>query len=205
MTGIDARINGLAVLLAGALAVTAFAPYGWYPVAILSLAILFRQWLKDSPRLAMLHGGLFGLGYFGVGVSWVFVSVYVHGHVPMAASVLVTLVFFSVLSLYPALLGYFLRRSIPASGGLLPLPVFAAGWIVTEWLRGWLFTGFPWLSIGSSQVDSPLAAYAPVAGVYGVGLALALSAALLVAVLGNRHRLREPVFPGRHLGGCLVC
>ena len=189
MTGIDARINGLAVLLAGALAVTAFAPYGWYPVAILSLAVLFRQWLKDSPRQAMLHGGLFGLGYFGVGVSWVFVSVHVHGHVPMAASVLVTLVFFSVLSLYPALLGYFLRRSIPASGGLIPLPVFAAGWIFAEWLRGWLFTGFPWLTIGSSQVDSLLAAYAPVAGVYGVGLAVALSAALLVALLENRHRL----------------
>ena len=110
MTNIDRRISELAVLFAGALAVSAFAPYGWHPVAILSLAILFNQWLKDSPRQALLHGGLFGLGFFGVGVSWVFVSVYVYGHVPMAASILVALVFVCVLSLYPALLGYFLRR-----------------------------------------------------------------------------------------------
>ena len=189
MTNIDRRISELAVLLAGALTVTAFAPYGWHPVAILSLAILFNQWLRDSPRQALLHGGLFGLGFFGVGVSWVFVSVYVHGHVPMAASILVTLVFVCVLSLYPALLGYFLRRIVTASGGLLPLLVFATGWIVVEWLRGWLFTGFPWLSIGSSQVDSQLSAFAPFAGVYGVGLAVALNAALLVAVIRNQQRM----------------
>jgi apolipoprotein N-acyltransferase len=194
VTGIDTRINGLAVLLAGALAVTAFAPYGWYPVAILSLAVLFSQWLKDSPRRAMLHGGLFGLGFFGTGVSWVFVSVYTYGHVPVAASILVTVVFVSVLSLYPALLGYLLGRVRAAAGGLLPLPVFAAGWIVAEWLRGWLFTGFPWLNIGSSQVDSLLAAYAPVVGVYGVGLALALSAAFLVAVIRGRQRLASLLF-----------
>jgi apolipoprotein N-acyltransferase len=189
VTGIDSRISGLAVLFAGALAVTAFAPYGWYPVAILSLAVLFNQWLKDSPRQALLHGGLFGLGFFGAGVSWVFVSVYVYGHVHMAAAILVTLVFVVFLSLYPALLGYFLRRMTVATTGLLPVLVFAAGWIVAEWLRGWLFTGFPWLSIGSSQVDSLLSAYAPVAGVYGVGLAVTLSAGLLVAVVRNQHRL----------------
>ena len=72
--------------------------------------------------------------------------------------------------------------------------MFAAGWIVVEWLRGWLFTGFPWLSIGSSQVDSLLSAYAPLAGVYGVGLAVALNAALLVAVLRNRQRLAAAFF-----------
>lgn len=189
MTGIDGRISGLAVLFAGALAVTAFAPYGWYPVAILSLAVLFDQWLKDSPRRALLHGGLFGLGFFGAGVSWVFVSIHVYGHVHVAAAILVTLVFVAFLSLYPALLGYFLRRLTVASTGLVPVLVFAAGWIVSEWLRGWLFTGFPWLSIGSSQVDSLLSAYAPVAGVYGVGLAVTMSAGLLVAVMRNQHRL----------------
>jgi apolipoprotein N-acyltransferase len=189
VTGIDSRISGLAVLFAGALAVTAFAPYGWYPVAILSLAVLFNQWLKDSPRQALLHGGLFGLGFFGAGVSWVFVSIHVYGHVNMAAAILVTLVFIAFLSLYPALLGYFLRRMTVASTGLLPVLVFAAGWIVTEWLRGWLFTGFPWLSIGSSQVDSLLSAYAPLAGVYGVGLAVTLTAGLLVAVVRNQQRL----------------
>ena len=189
MTSIDSRISALAVLLAGALGVTAFAPFGWYPVAILSLAVLFNQWLSDTPRQALLHGWIFGLGYFGVGVSWIFVSIYVYGQVPMIVAILVTLVFVAGLSLYPAFLGYFLRRLSTASTGLLPLLVFAAGWIVFEWLRGWGLLGFPWLTIGSSQIDSPLSAYAPVAGVYGVGLAVALSAGLLVAVARNQQRL----------------
>ena len=194
MTSINSRISALAVLFAGALAVTAFAPYGWYPVALLSLAVLFNQWLSDSPRQALLHGALFGLGFFGAGVSWIFVSVYVYGHVHVAAAILVTLIFIGLLSLYPALLGYFLRRFVATSTGLLSLLVFAAGWVVAEWLRGWLFTGFPWLSIGSSQVDGLLFAYAPLAGVYGIGLAVALSAALLVAVLRNHQRLPSLLF-----------
>jgi apolipoprotein N-acyltransferase len=189
VTSIDSRISALTVLLAGALAVTAFAPFGWYPVAILSLAVLFNQWLSDTPGQALLHGWIFGLGYFGVGVSWIFVSIYVYGQVPMIVAILVTLVFVAGLSLYPAFLGYFLRRLSTASTGLLPLLVFAAGWIFFEWLRGWVLLGFPWLTIGSSQIDSPLSAYAPVAGVYGVGLAVALSAALLVAVARNQHRI----------------
>ena len=189
MTRINSRISALTVLFAGALAVTAFAPYGWYPVAIVSLAVLFNQWLSDTPGQALLHGSIFGLGYFGAGVSWIFVSIYVYGQVHMSAAILVTVVFVAVLSLYPAFLGYFLRRLSTASTGLPPLLMFAAGWIVVEWLRGWILLAFPWLSIGSSQVDSPLSAYAPLAGVYGTGLAVALSAALLVAVVRNQQRL----------------
>jgi len=100
VTRINSHISALTVLFAGSLAVTAFAPYGWYPVAVVSLAVLFNQWLSDSPGQALLHGSIFGLGYFGAGVSWIFVSIYVYGQVHMSAAILVTVVFVAVLSLY---------------------------------------------------------------------------------------------------------
>jgi apolipoprotein N-acyltransferase len=189
VTRLSARYGGIIVLLAGALGVAAFAPLGWYPLAFLSLAILFNQWLSDTPRQALRHGALFGLGYFGAGVSWVFVSVHTYGHVAAPVAALVTAALVIYLSVYPALLGYCLTRFLAASALTLRLVGFAAGWIFSEWLRGWLFTGFPWLTVGSSQIDSALAGYAPVAGVYGTGLAAALTAALLVAAARQQKRL----------------
>ena len=189
MSRLSARYGGIFVLLAGALGVAAFAPLDWYPLAYLSLAILFNQWLSDTPRQALRHGALYGLGYFGAGVSWVYVSVHTYGHVAAPAAALVTAALVIYLGAYPALLGYCLTRFLAASRPALRLVAFAAGWIFSEWLRGWLFTGFPWLTLGSSQIDSALAGYAPVAGVYGTGLAAALTAALLVALKRRPARL----------------
>jgi apolipoprotein N-acyltransferase len=189
VTRLSARYGGIIVLLAGVLGVTAYAPLGWYPVAYLSLAVLFNAWLGDNPRQALRHGALYGLGYFGAGVSWVYVSVHTYGHVTLLPAALVTAALVIYLCLFPALLGYCLKRWLPASAPLQLLVAFAAGWILFEWLRGWLFTGFPWLTLGSSQIDAPLAGYAPLSGVYGVGLAAALTAAMLVALLRRRMRL----------------
>jgi apolipoprotein N-acyltransferase len=170
----------------GALAVTAFAPLGWFPVACLALLLLFYRWQQDTPGQALRDGLLFGVGFFGAGISWVFVSVHEYGHVPVAAAVPVTVALVLFLSLYPALLGYLLKRFLPRTSWPAMVLAFPAGWALSEWLRGWLFSGFPWLSIGNSQVDSPLAGYAPVLGVFGTGWLVALSAALLLALLQRR-------------------
>jgi len=179
----------LLMLLAGAAAVTAFAPFGWFPIAILSLAILFNQWLLDTPGLAFRHGFLFGAGFFGAGISWVFISIKVYGNVAAPVATFITLGLIAFLSLYPALLGYFLLRyfrSLAFASLLVALP---AGWAISEWLRGWVFSGFPWLTMGSSQIDGPLGGYAPLLGVFGTSLTVALSAALLVAVIRGWYRL----------------
>ena len=177
------RFGGLFVLIAGALAVTAFAPLGWYPLAILALAILFNQWLQDTPRQAFLNGALFGFGFFGAGISWVYVSVHTYGHVPLPAASLVAIALVLVMALYPAVLGYLLTRMLPVRSWLILVAAFPAGWVLTEWLRGWLFTGFPWLTIGTSQIDSTLAGFAALLGNYGMGWVTALSAALVLALL----------------------
>ncbi len=174
--------------VAGALAVTAFAPLGWFPLAFLALVPLFYRWQQDTPGQALRHGLLFGLGFFGAGISWVFVSVHHYGHVPAVAAVPVTAALVLFLSLYPALLGYLLKRYLPQASWPALVLAFPAGWALSEWLRGWLFSGFPWLSIGYSQIDSPLAGYAAVLGVFGIGWLVALSAALLLALLQHRWR-----------------
>ncbi|MGD2137084.1 MAG: apolipoprotein N-acyltransferase [Gammaproteobacteria bacterium] len=206
MIGSGTRFRLLVMPLAGAFAVTAFAPFGWFPVVCLSLALLFNQWLTDTPRRAFLHGGLFGLGFFGAGVSWVYVSVHGYGHVPAVAAIPVTLLLVAFMSLFPAFLGLLLRRYCHADSWLMAVAVLPAGWILAEWLRGWLFSGFPWLNIGNSQIDGPLAGYAPLLGVYGTGWAAALTAGLLVMLLRRRLRvagllLLTAIWGGGHLLG----
>jgi apolipoprotein N-acyltransferase len=189
VSGLPEQLRGWLLTLAGAAAVTAFAPFGWFPLAFMALALLFYQWQSDTPALAFRHGALFGLGYFGAGVSWVFVSVHVYGHVPVPAAVLVTVLFVLVMLLFPALAGLTLKRLFPVPTQAVLLLGFPAGWVVFEWLRGWVFTGFPWLTIGTSQIDSWLGGYAPLLGVYGPGWAVALTAAALVALVRERRRL----------------
>jgi apolipoprotein N-acyltransferase len=174
-------------LIAGALTPLAFSPYSWWPLAIITLAVLFALWLfSTTPRQSMRRGFLFGLGLFSIGISWVFISIHYHGFVGFGLSLFLTLLLIVVMAFFPALLGYLLGRYF--GGGFESratryklLLVMPAGWVLTEWVRGWFMTGFPWLSLGYSQTDSLLAGVAPVLGVYGVSWAVAFSAALLVA------------------------
>ena len=109
------RLQPWLVTLAGVLAVGAFAPFGYYPLAILGLAILFNQWQVDTPRRALRHGALFGLGYFSTGISWVYVSVHVYGQVPMLPSALVAILLVGVLLVLPILPAPS-RPAAPATG-----------------------------------------------------------------------------------------
>ncbi|MBK1681331.1 apolipoprotein N-acyltransferase [Rhodocyclus tenuis] len=172
--------------LLGAASVAAFAPLAWFPLLWLTLGGCY--WLLNRVRTAgagALLGGAFGLGFFGAGVSWVYVSLSVFGGMPMPAAAAATLAFCACLSFFPALAGALFVRFAPASW-LARVLFFAALWALSEWLRGVLFTGFPWLSIAYSQTPpSPLAGFAPLAGVVGVGLLTALLAALLMELLSG--------------------
>ena len=166
-------------LLAGAACVLGFAPFYLFFLPLLALAWLFARLRDASPRAAAVRGGVFGMGYFGAGVSWIYVSLHDYGGMAAPLAGLATLLFCAVLALFPALAAYGLARWRPRPGWGR---IFAAAawWGGLEWVRGWLFTGFPWLALGYSQVRvSPLAGFAPVFGIYGVTFAAALTAALL--------------------------
>ncbi len=178
-----------AALVAGALTVAGYAPLAVFPLPFLSLAGLLWLWQRAAtPREAFWAGFAFGAGLFGVGVSWVYVSLHDFGSMPAPLAAFATLAFCAILAFYPAAAGWCLARLQlgPLAGQL----AFPALWTLFEWLRGWLFTGVPWLAVGYSQVDSPLAGLAPMVGVYGVSFATALCAGLLVIVISGSAKAR---------------
>lgn len=178
-------------LISGAILPFAFAPFDAFPVAVIAPALLFLLWLGLTPRRAFRRGYGFGLGMFGAGVNWVFVSMYEFGGVSMPLSLFLTSVFVLFLALFPALLGYCLMRltnRVRSTPGLTLILLFPAGWVLCEWIRGWFLTGFPWLNLGYSQVDSPLAGLAPLIGVYGVSLAVTVTAGCLATTAVVRRR-----------------
>jgi apolipoprotein N-acyltransferase len=168
-------------LLLGATSVCAYAPLGWFPAIWLTLGGLFALLCSAQSRTlrdGALIGAAFGFGLFIGGVSWVYVSLSQFGGMPAPLAGLATFLFCGLLSIFPALAGALFVRFSPSAWWQKSL-FFAALWTLGEWLRAWVFTGFPWLAAGYSQVpSSPLAGYAPLLGVFGVSLATALAAAL---------------------------
>lgn len=161
----------------------AFAPWGWWPLALISPAVLFLSWRGASPGRAAGRGFLFGLLAFLTGTGWTFVSVHEFGQAPVALAAFLTVGLAAIMGAYYALLGWFAGRCLPAGGALRWLVGLPAAWTAIEWVRGWLLSGFPWLSLGYSQTDSVLAPLAPLGGVYGLGWACALAGGALAAVL----------------------
>ncbi len=185
-------------LLGGALSPLAFAPFHLFPLAFLALVPLFVIWQQDSPGQAFKTGFLFGFGQFLIGVSWVYVVIHDFGHSHFIVAALLTLIFVSVLATIPAIVGYLIRRLLlqhELSRPLLLLIWMPAFWTLGEWVRGWLFTGFPWLSLGYSQIDSPLSGYAPILGVYGLSWLCAVSAGALLWWWHDRNKALRVVMP----------
>lgn len=184
MRGLVGKRGDIIALLAGAILPLAFAPFHYGVLAVVSLALLFACWIEVSARRIFWRGALFGIGMFGVGVSWVHVSIYEYGGVSLGLSLFLTALFVVVLALFPAIMAWlgakYRERSAPWSPAVTLLLLFPSLWTLSEWVRGWFLTGFPWLSVGYSQLESPLAGFAPLAGVYGVSWFTAFSAGAIV-------------------------
>jgi apolipoprotein N-acyltransferase len=172
-------------LLAGLSCVFGFAPFGIFPVPVLALAVLFTLWQRaGTPRKAAWLGFAFGLGLFSAGVNWIYVALHDYGEMPMLLALSAMLLFAAFLALFIALAGYAQAR-FRVANDLRIIGVMPAAWVSVEWLRGTIFTGFPWLTLGYAHTESPLAGYAPLLGVYGVSLVMATSSALLAWISGK--------------------
>lgn len=168
-------VNRTLAVAAGAIATLAFAPFSYPLLAIVSIATLYLLTLKSDS--ALLTGWLYGLGYFTAGVSWVYVSIHSHGGMGVLSAALMTLIFTGALAiLFGAQIWLYKRLFINGSA-----PGFVALWILFEWMRSWLFTGFPWLLIGYAFIDTPLISLAPIGGVWLV------SAMVLIIAVSASH------------------
>jgi apolipoprotein N-acyltransferase len=175
-----AALPALAALLLGIVTVFGFAPFGLSALPVLTLAGLFALWRRAAtPRFAAALGFVFGVGFFGAGVSWVYVAISTFGQMPAVLAALGTAGFCAYLALFPALAGWVTARLAPPASSLR-LALAAPAWVIAEWLRSWLLSGFGWLSIGYAQPSAALAGYAPVGGVLLVSFGMAAAAALVV-------------------------
>ena len=182
----------LAALAAGLALPLAFAPFALWPIAPLCVAVVFLAWLQATPRRALWRGWLFGVGAFGAGVSWIHES-FQYNHIDLPVAIALTGAFVASMALYPGVAGLCLARLARCSEVCRLLLVYPAVWMLFEWLRGWLFTGFPWLLLGHSQLDGPLAGLFPVLGVHGVSWAAALVGGG-VALAARRRGRTAPVW-----------
>jgi apolipoprotein N-acyltransferase len=172
---------------AGAALALAFAPVSWVPLAFLCPAVLFLLWQDATPRRAAWRGFLFTGGTFLAGTYWLYHSIHLVGGAPLWIAAFLMLGLVAIMGSYTAAFGYAVARWGVASGARRWLLLLPAGWVLIEWFRGWFLSGFPWLALGYTQLDTPFAGFAPLAGVYGTSFAVALVAGALVALLlGDR-------------------
>ena len=181
----------LLATLAGALSLFTFAPFGAWPLQFFLLAFLFYQVGMDtSVQRASLIGWAFGLGWSVAGMHWLYIAMHRFGGLAAPLAALAILLLGAYMGLFAAFamgVAAWLRRrwSLPVAAFLmLALPVL---WGLSEWMRGWVFTGFPWAASGYAHHASPLAGFAPLVGVYGIGMLVALGASCL-AMLTQRAR-----------------
>lgn len=172
--------------LAGAATVLAFAPFELHPIAFLTFAFLIHRWTGAPPRRCGWTGFWFGLGLFGAGVSWIYVSLHQFGGMPGPLAAFATVALCAFLALFPAAAGW-LQARVPVPEAARACLLIPAAWVLFEWMLVWIFTGFPWLAIGYSAPGWPLQGYAPLGGVYLLSF-LTVSVAGMLWLIARRRR-----------------
>lgn len=183
------RWRWLILIVAGALQTLSFSPFNFWLAGFISLLVILPLCQDASARQLFRNGWLMGFGLFGSGVSWVYVSIHDFGMTSMPLAAALTLVFIAMLALLPAA-GFWLWGKASSPGSGWRLWTFPAIWVLTDWIRGFLLTGFPWLYLGTSQVDGPLASWAPIFGVHGVSLLFVGSATGLYVIARRLYQVR---------------
>lgn len=166
----------------------AYAPFSYWFILPISMSLfLWHLQHSDAP---FKTGFAFGFGWFGAGVSWVHVSIADFGGIPLIASVFMMASLAAYLALYPALFAFVSKKHVKSQYWPLAMPAI---WLTTEWLRGVLFTGFPWLSLGYSQLNSPLSGWIPIIGETGLTAITILLCASIAIYIPNKRFIAPTV------------
>ncbi len=184
-------LTSLLAALAGASTVFAFAPYGWWPLQIIALALLFLLAQQaESPSRAFMIGWSFSTASIAAGTHWLYVSMHHYGGMPAPMAVLAVLLLAAGLGLlYGFALVLAKRIAITLRAPLVLMLLLPVCWMLADWTRNWIFTGFPWIATGYAHEASPLAGFAPLVGVFGVGFFASVIAGCIATLLLQRlHR-----------------
>src|SRR6187551_1449225 len=190
-------LPALLALIFGATTVLGFAPFYMFPIPVLAIAGLCYLWQKSStPASAWILGFSYGLGLYGVGIYWIYISLHDFGGMPWWFAGFSTFCLCAFMALFVGLVGYFSKKLNSKQHAWLWLSVPVL-WGLSDWVRSWIFTGFPWLTMGYSQVPhSPLAGYMPIIGVYGVSVITVFISAIIGCWLAQKNQMfqQSPVF-----------
>ncbi len=192
--------------IAGIALTFSFAPFNFYPLAFFSVAALAYLWMQETPKQAFFTGLFYGIGFYGSSTYWIYICIHYFGNAPIIIAAIVTVLFVVFLAfLFFALLGagtsYLLQKSQQKPNkntgerqATPPLPlreragvrgllfIFPACWVLGEFWRTYILTGFPWLLLGYSQMSTPLRNLAPIVGVYGLSFITALISCIFLAL-----------------------
>jgi len=183
------RLSRLICFILGCLTTLGFAPFGFSAlIPVLLLPILFVC-VTVAPRDAAGHSFWYGFGLFLTGTYWIYISVVVFGQAPVWIALMLMVGLAVIMGFLLFIAGWLISRFTQGEP-LQLLAIAPAAWVLVEWLRGWVLTGFPWMAFGYANIDTAFAAYAPIAGVYGVSFAVVLTAAAILAVIMSRGAQR---------------
>jgi apolipoprotein N-acyltransferase len=182
LSKLSPRLSLLAALIAGALLPFSLAPFHIWPLAIISIAVFGLLINQRSLKTVLWRSWFFAVGMYGLGVSWIYVSISGFGGAPAPLACFLVIVFAFFMALLFSIPFYLYGRWF-SQHKLSLLLAFPATWLLSEWLRTWLFTGFPWLFAGYAEQHTWLAGWAPVTGVMGLSLITALTAGFIAQLV----------------------
>ena len=168
-------------LISGAVFSFALAPFHWWWLAILSPALLYATLNQRSSKQAFAIGWAYGFGLWFVGAFWLYTSIHTYGDTNAILSVFMIGIMALVMGLFTAFQTWLYRRFFPET----PL-TFTPIWILFEWAKTWVFTGFPWLFAGYAFTERYLDHYAPLFGIYGVSFVVIILACAFVEILRRK-------------------
>jgi apolipoprotein N-acyltransferase len=193
----DAKFR-LAAILFGMLLPLSMAPFDWSPLGIISIAGLTAIICDEQPaRTRFMRTLCFGLGVYGVGASWIYISIHDYGQASVALSLLLIVPFIVFLAALLAIPFFILSKSLNSATTVTLLLTFPSLWTLGEWFRGWAFTGFPWLYLGYGHTDTWLSGWAPITGVLGISWITAFCGALLALLFIQLSQATRPTIHHR--------
>jgi len=187
----SSRVKLVLALVAGGVLPLAFSPFDYFLVAPLSFSGLMLAWTRATPREAFVRGFGFGATSFTAGMYWLYISVHGFGGASPVLAVLVMAALVAILALFPAAVGWIAARWFALRGATAWLVAVPALWVLTEWCRGWVFSGMGWLAVGYSQTDSWLMGFAPIGGIHTMSWGVLVTAGGLVTVLREPMRAKQ--------------
>ena len=185
----NSRISQLGFFVLGALTTLTFAPFGLYFLMPALMMPLLLAWSYASPRSAAKLTFWYGAGLFLSGTYWLYISIHVFGQAPLWVAMVIMIGLVLFMAAYCGAAGWIISRLVDGNTARLLL-VAPAVWVFIEWLRGWFLSGFPWLAVGYSQIDSAISGWVPVVGIYGASAVTVLSSAALLATWVEQSRKR---------------